>query len=138
MAPTLAAELLAAYTEVRRWLTRRLGNAHDAADIAQSSFEQVYAYATGTAVAAPRALLFRAARGLCVDRGRRRQVEARVLATFGATMPVLAPSPEQIASEREALTRASRASRPSGATPSCWCGCTGTRMPRLRRTRVPR
>jgi transmembrane sensor len=103
MSQTLLAELLSAYGELRRWLARRLGNPQDAADVAQSSFEQVYAYAAATPVASPRALLFRAARSLCIDRGRRRQVEARAFEELHAAPPASAPSAEQLAQEREAL-----------------------------------
>jgi RNA polymerase sigma factor (sigma-70 family) len=105
MPQSIVSELLSAYAELRRWLSLRLGNPHDAADVAQSSFEQVYAYATGSPVTSPRALLFSTARSLCIDRGRRRQVEARVLETFRAAPQPLSPSAERVAEERQALER---------------------------------
>ena len=65
-------ELLHSYRELRCYLTARLRNAEDAADIAQSSFERVYAHAMpviGTAmhIESPRALLFRTANNICID-----------------------------------------------------------------------
>jgi len=85
----LVQELVAHYADLRRQLTRDLRDPHYAADIAQSSFERVYAHAlklnsdiridsasNGTAgaggIESPRALLFRVARNLCVDDARRR------------------------------------------------------------------
>jgi len=87
----LVQELVAHYADLRRQLTRDLRDPHYAADIAQSSFERVYAHALkmnnglridavpdGTAgaggIESPRALLFRVARNLCVDDARRRKV----------------------------------------------------------------
>ncbi|MEX0803697.1 MAG: sigma-70 family RNA polymerase sigma factor [Candidatus Binatia bacterium] len=63
-------ELLTAYTELSRFLSRRLRNPHDAADVAQSSFERVYTHALAAPIAAPRALLFRTAQRICIDRAR--------------------------------------------------------------------
>lgn len=67
-------ELLGAYGELRRFLVRRLRNADDAADLAQSSFERVYAHALAAPVSCPRALLFHTARNLCVDHVRHEAV----------------------------------------------------------------
>lgn len=72
-------ELLHAYRELRCYLTTRLRNAEDAADIAQSSFERVYAHAiplTGIAmhIESPRALLFRTASNICIDISRHKRI----------------------------------------------------------------
>lgn len=108
----LTEELLTAYAELRRVLSRRLGNAHDAADVAQSSFERVYAHALAAPIASPRALLFRTARNLCVDHGRRSRIEARVLGALGVVQPAAFPSAERVAAQREAIARlAARLSR---------------------------
>lgn len=105
MGDVLTDELIAAYAELRRFLSRRLGNADDAADVAQSSFERAYKYALDVPVASPRALLFRTARSVCIDEARRRQVEARVLGTYSATTAIAAPSTERVVAEREAIAR---------------------------------
>jgi RNA polymerase sigma-70 factor (ECF subfamily) len=101
----LTEELLAAYVELRRVLSRRLGNTHDAADVAQSSFERVYAHALAAPITSPRALLFRTARNLCVDQGRRNRIEARVLGALGVVQPTTFPSAERVAAQREAIAR---------------------------------
>jgi RNA polymerase sigma-70 factor (ECF subfamily) len=101
----LTDELVAAYAELRRVLARRLGNVHDAADVAQSSFERVYAHAQAAPITAPRALLFRTARNLCIDQGRRRRIEARVLSALGVLQPSMLPSPERVVAQREAIDR---------------------------------
>lgn len=102
---SLTDELIAAYAELRRFLARRLGNAEDAADVAQSSFERAYKYVLSVPVASPRALLFRTAQNVCIDQSRRRQMEARVLATYSATTTTASPSTERVVSEREAIAR---------------------------------
>ncbi|MCY1443846.1 hypothetical protein D9M71_602810 [compost metagenome] len=63
-APALQAvadDLLANYSDLRRYLCGRLRNPDDAADIAQSSFAQAYAHALNAPVVNARALLFQAA-----------------------------------------------------------------------------
>jgi RNA polymerase sigma factor (sigma-70 family) len=71
MASSIVEELLSAYAELRRYLSRRLRNPEDAADVAQSSFERVYTHSLSEAITSPRALLFRTAQNLVVDRVRR-------------------------------------------------------------------
>ncbi|MCW5575551.1 MAG: sigma-70 family RNA polymerase sigma factor [Burkholderiales bacterium] len=97
--------MVAAYAELRRFLVHRLRNVDDAADVAQASFERVYACALSGTVATPRALLFHTARTLCIDRGRHRQVEARALEALHAAAPVTAPSVERVVADRQALAR---------------------------------
>jgi RNA polymerase sigma factor (sigma-70 family) len=67
-------ELLSAYAELRRYLSRRLRNPDDAADVAQSSFERVYAHGLTATITTPRALLFRTAQRVCIDTARHREV----------------------------------------------------------------
>lgn len=73
-------ELLISYKELRLYLTRKLRNPEDAADIAQSSFERVYAHAKPVSgiptmhIQSPRALLFRAANNICIDIARHNRV----------------------------------------------------------------
>lgn len=106
-------ELLDAYRDLRRHLSRELRNPEEAADIAQSSFERVYhhaAAATGNArdagIQRPRALLFHTARNLCIDAARRRQTEQAWLAARTAEYAdAAAPSAEQVALQRQLLAR---------------------------------
>src|SRR5687767_7029729 len=52
----LTHELLAAYTELHRFLSHHLDNPHEAADVAQASFERVYAHALGRAGGQPQSV----------------------------------------------------------------------------------
>lgn len=117
----LVQELVAHYADLRRQLTRDLRDPHYAADIAQSSFERVYAQAmksrgaasddTGThrengGIESPRALLFRVARNLCIDEARRRKVAQEWVgthATIGSHHA--APSSEFILAQQRVLAR---------------------------------
>lgn len=74
------------------WLQRRLGNAWDAADLAQDTFMRVL----GRQISGnePRALLAHIAKGLVVDRWRRQEVEKAYLQALAHLPEALAPSPE--------------------------------------------
>lgn len=78
------------------WLRRKLGNAFDAADLAQDTFVRVLGKADELAqVREPRAWLTTIAHGLVVDHARRAQLE-RAYAEAIAHLPQdIAPSPEQ-------------------------------------------
>ncbi|MFP3515358.1 RNA polymerase sigma factor [Pseudomonas sp. SIMBA_077] len=105
-APTLndvVHDLLASYSDLRRYLCSRLRNPDDAADIAQSSFAQAYAYALNSPVANPRALLFKAARNACIDQYRRHSYEVAALDDWMSRLDVLSPSVEEIVIAREQL-----------------------------------
>lgn len=105
-APSFAAvadELLAHYTDLRRYLGSRLRNPDDAADIAQSSFAQAYAHALNAPVINARALLFQAARNLCIDQFRRRSRELAALEDWLTRADGLTPSVEEILIAREQL-----------------------------------
>lgn len=119
----LVQELVAHYADLRRQLTRDLRDPHYAADIAQSSFERVYAHALklnkdiriggaapdgpqGTGIESPRALLFRVARNLCVDDARHRKVAQEWVSThFSVGSRQTVPSCEYIASQQQVLAR---------------------------------
>jgi RNA polymerase sigma factor (sigma-70 family) len=103
----LIQELVGHYGELRRQLSRDLKDPHQAADIAQSSFERVFAHVSherGGIVESPRALLFRVARNLCIDDARRRKVAHEWVARQ-AGIPLTAPSSECVASQRQVLAR---------------------------------
>jgi RNA polymerase sigma-70 factor (ECF subfamily) len=118
----LVQELVAHYADLRRQLTRDLRDPHYAADIAQSSFERVYAHALkmnndiridaapgstqGPGIESPRALLFRVARNLCVDDARRRKVAQDWVSThFSSGSRQTVPSCEYIAAQQQVLAR---------------------------------
>lgn len=102
----LTEELVAAYGKLRRFLLRRLSNSEDAADVAQSSFERVYAHALASPIASPRALLFRTARNICIDEARHRAV-ARAWIEERAAVDAddSVPSAEQAAAHRQLVER---------------------------------
>ncbi len=99
-------ELLAAYDELRRFLAGRLRNADDAADVAQSSFERVYAHALAGPVTSPRALLFHTARNICIDHARRGAI-ARAWLEEHADLSAndAAPSVEHVVAHRQLVER---------------------------------
>lgn len=85
------------YSWLRGWLLRKLGNAFDAADLAQDVFLRVLARRERAAEAAmrePRAYLRTIAHGLVVDHWRRRDLEQAWLEALAAQPEALAPSPE--------------------------------------------
>ena len=109
----LIQELVAHCADLRRQLTRELRDPQHAADIAQSSFERVYAQALAgpgdgaqAAIASPRALLFRVARNLCIDEARHRQVAQRWLVEQSPLgLHAAAPSCEYVHAQRQVLRR---------------------------------
>lgn len=114
----LVQELVAHYSDLRRQLTRDLRDPHHAADIAQSSFERVYAQALksrgGTSgdtrdaggIESPRALLFRVARNLCIDEARHRKVAQEWVGTHAVIgTQQAAPSSEFILAQQRVLAR---------------------------------
>jgi DNA-directed RNA polymerase specialized sigma24 family protein len=123
----LVQELVAPYADLRRQLTRDLRDPHYAADIAQTSFERVFAQATKSlsagrtgstsdavsgeakqngGIESPRALLFRVARNLCIDEARHRKVAQEWVGTHATIGTALtAPSSEYILAQQRVLAR---------------------------------
>jgi len=123
----LVQELVAHYADLRRQLTRDLRDPHYAADIAQTSFERVFAQATKSlgagrtgstsdavsgeakhngGIESPRALLFRVARNLCIDEARHRKVTQEWVGTHATIgTPLTAPSSEYILAQQRVLAR---------------------------------
>lgn len=112
----LVEELVKHYKDLRRHLTRELRDPEHAADIAQSSFERVYTHALAlhalppgaesSKIGSPRALLFHAARNLCIDAARHRQVVqewGRDRSHLDSAMA--APSSEYLVAQRQVLER---------------------------------
>lgn len=76
------------------WLRHKLGNAFDAADIAQDVFLRVLTRQQPVQAREPRAYLSTIARGLVIDHWRRRELELAWLETLAAMPEAEAPSPE--------------------------------------------
>lgn len=69
------------YRELLNFLSRKLADRATAADLVQESYARVYAsQQTGAEVRDPRALLYKTARNLMIDQGRRGDVRARFAA----------------------------------------------------------
>lgn len=76
------------------WLRRQVGNACDAADIAQDTFMRILARREVPELREPRAFLSTIARGLVVEHWRRRELERAWLETLAVLPASEAPSPE--------------------------------------------
>lgn len=105
-------ELLGHYRDLQRHLSYQLRNPDDAADIAQASFERVYANGldnarkNGPRIESLRGLLFRVAHNLCIDEARRRKVSQNWLTLQGPLeAELIAPSAEQVVSQRQMVER---------------------------------
>jgi RNA polymerase sigma-70 factor (ECF subfamily) len=111
MSSQLVTELLASYRELRNYLRGRLGNAEDAADIAQASFERVYRYAlpvSGQApvITSPRALLFKAAHNICINIARHDKLVMEWLHERSQLeMNASVPSTELLVSQQQLLNK---------------------------------
>lgn len=79
---------------LKGWLRRKLGNAHDAADLAHDTFLRIVAARNALTIEEPRKYLATIANGLVIDRFRRRSIEAAWLETLAARPEPLAVSPE--------------------------------------------
>jgi len=76
------------------WLRRKLGNAFEAADLAQDVFLRVLTRQQPVQAREPRAYLSTIALGLVIDHWRRRELELAWLETLAAMPEAEAPSPE--------------------------------------------
>lgn len=76
------------------WLRRKLGDGHDAADLAHDTFLRIIAARSAPAIAEPRKYLATIAKGLVVDRFRRQSIEEAWLETLAARPEPFAVSPE--------------------------------------------
>ena len=76
------------------WLRSKLGNAADAADLAQDTFLRLLNRSELLELKAPRAFLRTVARGLVIDHWRREELERAYLEALAHQPDQLAPSPE--------------------------------------------
>ena len=90
------------------WLRRRLGNACDAADLAQDTFVRVLRARNASEIREPRDYLATVARGLMVDHFRRRALEQAYLEALASLPEDEQPSPETQALLFEALMEIDR------------------------------
>ncbi len=79
---------------LQSWLFGKLGDASDAADIAQDVFVRILVRRQPVQTVKPRAYLSTIAQGLIIDRWRRRELERVWLETLAAMPQADAPSPE--------------------------------------------
>ena len=92
------AALHALYSEhngwLKNWLRARLGDANDAADLAQDTFIRVLTQRKTLELREPRAYLSTIARSLMIDSFRRRSLEQAYLETLALSPEPMAISPE--------------------------------------------
>ena len=94
------------------WLRKKLGCAHNAADVAQDTFVRIIASRDALlSVQEPRAYLTATAKRLMLDRARRQLIEQSYLAELALTMEHAEgyPGPEEILLAVEALEQISAA-----------------------------
>ena len=95
VAPTVETLYCDHHSWLQGWLRRRLGNAADAADLAQDAFIRLLtAPRSFGSLGEARVYLRTMAGGMCVDLWRRRQIEQAWLDTLAAWPEDLAPSAE--------------------------------------------
>lgn len=80
---------------LQSWLRKKLGNALDAADLAQDTFVRVLGAQTAPSIAQPRAYLTHVAKGILANWCQRQALERAYLQALAAMPEALAPSPEQ-------------------------------------------
>ncbi|MDH4608356.1 sigma-70 family RNA polymerase sigma factor [Pseudomonas sp. BN102] len=79
---------------LKNWLRSKLGNAADAADLAQDTFLRLLGRSDSLDLRAPRAFLRTVARGLVIDHWRREELERAYLEALAQLPEAEAPSPE--------------------------------------------
>ncbi|KAF1057384.1 RNA polymerase, sigma-24 subunit, RpoE [Variovorax sp. PDC80] len=91
-----------------RWLQRRLGDGHRAADLAHDVFVRLLAREELLAIQEPRAFLTTVAQRVLANHWRRQQLEQAYLEALTLVPAELAPSPEERALLLEALAEIDR------------------------------
>ncbi len=93
---------------LQSWLRHKLGNAFDAADLAQDTFVRLLAKSEPIDVREPRAYLATIANGLVANHWRRKALEQAYLEALAAQPTAFAPSPEERLLVLETLERIAR------------------------------
>ncbi len=88
-----------------RWLRRRLGCPHNAADLLQDTYLRVMVSGRTPAPAQARPHLMQIAKGLVIDRYRREQIEQAYVLVLAQQPEKFAPSPEERAIALDVLLR---------------------------------
>lgn len=108
----LAHEITVLYSDhhgwLRGWLRKRLGDAHQAADLAHDTFMQLLTRTEPVAAREPRAFLTTVAQRVLANHYRRQQLEQAYLAALAALPEPLAVSPEERAIVVETLVEIDR------------------------------
>ncbi len=115
------------------WLRRKLGNAFDAADLAQDVFIRLL-HRQPSDVREPRAFLSTIARGLVIEHWRRRELEQAWLETLAQLPEPQAPSPESRLMFLETLIAIDRmldALKPQVRTAFLWAQLEGLTCPQI-------
>lgn len=79
---------------LKNWLRSKLGNAADAADLAQDTFLRLLGRSDSLDLRTPRVFLRTVARGLVIDHWRREELERAYLEALAQLPEAEAPSPE--------------------------------------------
>lgn len=130
MASSLSIQAL--YSEhhgwLKAWLRSKLGNAADAADLAQDTFLRLLGKGEALELHTPRAFLRTVARGLVIDHWRREELERAYREALAQVPEAEAPSPRPASWSWSCWSRSRRcwtASSPRSARPSCWPSAKG-------------
>jgi len=91
------------------WITKKLGNADDASDVAQDVYMRVYRFASVEVIENPQALLFKTAANLAINELKRRgrvlrrqvQVDDDSVSKTVADLPTDDPTPEEALGHRQ-------------------------------------
>lgn len=110
--PSSTLSLYTLYTDhhgwLKHWLRSKLGNAADAADLAQDTFLRLLGRPELGEIKTPRAFLRTVARGLVVDHWRREELERAYLESLAHLPELTTPSPEARELVLELLERIAR------------------------------
>ena len=105
-------EVARLYTEhhgwLHGWLRRRLGDVHQAGDLAHDTFLRLLARQEPVSAREPKAFLTTVAQRVLANHYRRQQLERAYLEALAQLPPVLTPSPEERALLLEALDEIDR------------------------------
>lgn len=115
------------------WLRRKLGNACDAADLAQDVFVRLL-HRESVPIREPRTYLGRIANGLVIDHWRRRELERAWLETLAHLPEAQAPSPESRLNFLQTLIEIDRmldALKPKVRTAFLWAQLEGLTCPQI-------
>jgi RNA polymerase sigma-70 factor (ECF subfamily) len=105
----LEATIKASHGLLVGWITKKLGNADDASDVAQDVYMRVYRFASVEVIENPQALLFKTAANLAINELKRRgrvlrrqvQVDDDSVSKTVADLPTDDPTPEEALGHRQ-------------------------------------